>query len=58
MLREANVIMCEIPRGLTTRPATVADVDLVVDLINAAAKADTGMMDTNRDDRLQEWGLP
>ncbi len=51
-------MMCEIPEGLTTRPVTVADVDPVVDLINAAARADTGMMGTNRDDKLQKWGLP
>jgi mycothiol synthase len=33
-------------------------VDTVVDLANAAALKDTGMMTTNREDKLIEWGLP
>jgi hypothetical protein len=34
------------------RAATADDVDVVVELINAAAIADAGMMVTNRDDKL------
>ena len=44
--------------GFKTRPATCEDVDKVVDLINAAALADTGMAATNREEKLIEWGLP
>jgi mycothiol synthase len=44
--------------GFMARPATQEDVDMVVDLINAAALADTGMAATNRDEKLIEWGLP
>lgn len=40
------------------RAATADDVDVVVELINAAAPADAGMMGTNRDDKLIEWKLP
>jgi mycothiol synthase len=42
----------------TSRAVTLADVDRVIDLINVAALADTGMMDTNRDEKLNAWGLP
>lgn len=42
----------------TIRAMTLDDVDVVIDLIDAAAMADTGMMGTNRDDKLNEWGLP
>jgi mycothiol synthase len=44
--------------GLVIRSATLGDVDIVVELINAAAVADTGMAATNREDKLIEWGLP
>jgi ribosomal protein S18 acetylase RimI-like enzyme len=33
-------------------------VDAIVALINAAAQADTGMNATNRDEKLNRWGLP
>jgi mycothiol synthase len=42
----------------TTRAAKLEDVDMIVDLINAAALADTGRVATNREDQLLEWGLP
>jgi mycothiol synthase len=42
----------------TARAATLEDVDLVVNLANAAALEDTGMLDTTREDKLIEWGLP
>jgi mycothiol synthase len=45
-------------KGYRTRAATLEDVERVVDLINAAAMADTGMKDTHKDDKLIEWGLP
>lgn len=44
--------------GFTARSATLEDVDIVVDLVNAAALADTGLAATNRDEKLIEWGLP
>jgi mycothiol synthase len=44
--------------GFTVRAAKMADLDAVVDLVNAAALVDTGMMITNHEDKLIEWGLP
>jgi mycothiol synthase len=44
--------------GYETRSATLDDVDRIVDLINAAELADTGMVATNREEKLIEWGLP
>jgi ribosomal protein S18 acetylase RimI-like enzyme len=44
--------------GFTTRAATLDDVDMVVDLSNAIALAETGMLSTHRDDKLVEWGVP
>jgi mycothiol synthase len=40
------------------RPACLEDVDLVVELINAAWLVDMGTPGTNRDEKLLEWGLP
>jgi mycothiol synthase len=37
---------------------TLDDADRVIDLINTAALADTGMAGTNRSEQLNEWGLP
>ena len=45
-------------REYAGRAATLDDVDLIVDLINAAALTDAGQEATNRDDKLIEWGLP
>lgn len=44
--------------GFTVRAARMADLDAVVDLVNAAALVDTGMIATNREEKLIEWGLP
>jgi len=44
--------------NVTARAATVNDVDAVVDLLNTVALKETGMMFTNREDQLLEWGLP
>ena len=48
----------EIDNNWTVRAATVDDVDLVVDLINAVAVEETGVPSTRREDQLIEWGLP
>jgi mycothiol synthase len=45
-------------RGFGTRAAREDDVEIVVDLINAAALNDTGRVATNREEKLIEWGLP
>lgn len=45
-------------RGYMVRAATIEDVDAVVELLNDAAIVDSGMVVTNRDDKLIEWGLP
>jgi mycothiol synthase len=42
----------------TLRPATLDDIDRVVDLSNAAVLEESGIVATNRDDKLIEWGLP
>lgn len=44
----------KIPGDLTARPAMLDDIDDIVGLINAAALADTGMLGTNKDDKLIE----
>jgi mycothiol synthase len=44
--------------SFTVRPMTLDDADRVIDLINTAALADTGMVGTNRSEQLNEWGLP
>lgn len=44
--------------GYTTRAMALEDVDAVIDVINAAAIADTGLKETNRGEKLNEWGLP
>ena len=44
--------------GFTVRPMTLEDADIVIDLINTAALAGTGMVGTNRSEQLNEWGLP
>jgi len=44
--------------GYTTRAMALEDVDAVIDVINAAAIADTGLKETNRSEKLNEWGLP
>ena len=43
-------------RAYTTRAAILDDIDLVVDLINAAALHDSGMTASHREDKLIEWG--
>ncbi len=45
-------------RGFAVRPMTLDDADQIIDLINTAALADTGMAGTNRSEQLNEWGLP
>ena len=42
----------------TVRAMTLEDADAVIDLMNTAAIADTGMKETNRSEQLNEWGLP
>ena len=47
-----------IHKDWSVRAATLDDIDAVVELINAAALADTGMMGENKENKLLEWGLP
>ena len=42
---------------LLVRAAAESDIDLIIDLINAAAARDTGVADMSREDKLLEWGL-
>lgn len=44
--------------GFTVRAPTLEDVDAVVELINAAALADTGLPATTKAERLTLWTLP
>ena len=44
--------------GFQTRAATLDDLDIVVDLSNAAAIADTGLKSTTREEKLTEWTSP
>ncbi|MGD9100437.1 MAG: GNAT family N-acetyltransferase [Anaerolineae bacterium] len=47
-----------IERDFDVRPARLDDIDAIVELTNAAALADTGMLGTTRSDKLIELQLP
>jgi mycothiol synthase len=48
----------KVENNWTVRPATLDDVEIVVDLINTVAVEETGVAATSRQDQLIEWGLP
>jgi len=47
-----------LPDGYSSRPATMADVERVVDFINAFANAVIGADETNADHARANWGTP
>lgn len=50
--------MKELPTGFTTRPATMADAQIVTDLLNAETLAVVGKTKYSYEECLQEWSEP
>ncbi|MCB0033256.1 MAG: GNAT family N-acetyltransferase [Anaerolineales bacterium] len=48
----------ELPAGFSTRPATIADAQIVTDLLNAETLAIVGKTKFSYEECLQEWGEP
>lgn len=48
----------ELPPGLTSRPATVDDIDAIIGLLAACEEHDDGMVEIEATDLLSEWRRP
>lgn len=58
VLSENRKVMTLLPRGYTTRPATMADAEAVVALINAYSQSMVGQNSTNAEKLRLAWGVP
>jgi hypothetical protein len=52
---DAPLDLIALPAGLTARPATMDDLDAVVELVRACEEHDTGRVELDPEDLVADW---